>query len=342
METADEGDQELKARFKRYVLESLAQRRALELELAGLRYPELYDREIGVVAAVSRAGDVPTSWPSSASVVITNFNYGRYVAGTLESVLDQTHNRLEIVVVDDNSTDHSADVLTRVLEQVTSVPWQLAKLKHNVGLPTARNTGVRLARGEFVFVLDADNHLLSPCVEAHIKAAQKETADAAYGMIRTFGGATRVLSDAPFSAERLARGPYIDAMALFRRSALLEMGMYSTEAELYGWEDYELWLRLAAHKRRVAFIPSELSHYRVHGQNMISVASMDTRGAWTYLFEKYPTLFGDLSPAVREAETERRARFAASTVRLASRSRSDLEVPCGCESRPVTTRWGSH
>src|SRR5206468_6397401 len=107
---------------------SLAQRRTLERELAGLRYPELYDPEIGVVAAVSRAGDVPTSWPGSASVVITNFNYGRYVAGTLESVLDQTHIRLEIVGVDDNSTDRSADVLTRVLEQVASVPWQLAKL----------------------------------------------------------------------------------------------------------------------------------------------------------------------------------------------------------------------
>jgi glycosyltransferase involved in cell wall biosynthesis len=246
-------------------------------------------------------------------------------------VLRQTHKRVELVVVDDASSDHSPEEVARALEQASSVPWQLIRLRHNIGLPAARNIGVKLARGEFVFILDADNHLLPWCLEDHVHAAEKSGADAAYGMVKTFGTVSRILSDADFSAQRLARGPYIDAMALFRRSALMEMGLYAMEPELYGWEDYELWVRIAALARPVTFVPSVLSHYRFHQTNMISIASLDTRGAWAYLFSTYPGIFGEMSAEKQEQEAERRALQVGESADLTFQRDADVAVDCGCE-----------
>jgi glycosyltransferase involved in cell wall biosynthesis len=212
---------------------------------------------------------------------------------------------------------------------VSSVPWQLVRLKHNIGLPAARNLGIRLARGEFIFMLDADNHLLPQCIESHLREAEASKADATYGMIRTFGSVSTLLSDGQFSAERLAEGPYIDAMAMFRRSVLLDLGLYATDSALYGWEDYELWVRLAARERRVAFIPAVLSHYRFHQQNMISIASLDTRAAWTYLFASYPEIFGKMSADEKDREVERRAWWIAESGKATLRPEGP-EVGCGC------------
>jgi GT2 family glycosyltransferase len=324
---------ELKARYKSYVIESLARRRVLERELAELRYPEHHHRELGVVAEVSENLAAPSTWsaPGSVSVIITNFNYGRYVAHAIDSVRRQTHDRVELMVVDDASSDASPNQLERMLGPAAPMPWQLLRLKHNVGLPAARNLGVKMARGEFVFILDADNHLLPDCVESHVRAAQESKADAAYGVVQTFGTFGGLLSDGEFSAERLARGPYIDAMALFRRSALLEMGLYSTEPALYGWEDYELWVRLAAQGRPVIFIPTVLSHYRFHQVNMSSVASLDTRGAWTYLFSSYPEIFGHFSPAERDREVERRSRLVGESANSTFEQEPAARVDCGCD-----------
>jgi glycosyltransferase involved in cell wall biosynthesis len=324
---------ELKARFKSYVIESLARRRALERELAELRYPEHHQRELGVVAELAENRAAPSIWsvPGAVSVIITNFNYGRYVGHAIDSVRRQTHDRVELVVVDDASSDSSPDQLERMLAPASPMPWQLVRLKHNIGLPAARNLGVKVARGEFVFILDADNHLLPECIVSHVRAAQESKADAAYGMVQTFGTVGSLLSDGEFSAERLARGPYIDAMALFRKSALLEVGLYSTEPALYGWEDYELWVRLAVRGRHVVFIPTVLSHYRFHQVNMISVASLDTRGAWTHLFSSYPEIFGHLSPAARDREVERRSRLVGESADSTFEQESKARVDCGCE-----------
>jgi glycosyltransferase involved in cell wall biosynthesis len=284
---------ETRAEFKSYVLRSLTRQRVLEKELARLKYPSLYRADLDVVAETIHRGDTLSESADSISVVITNYNYGRYLPEAIEGVLAQTHQRVEIIVVDDASTDGSTEVLERLLGGVDAVPSNRLLLKHNVGQATARNLAIGMAQGEFVFILDADNRLLPNCLELHVRAARNSDADAVYATIRTFGPAVSVeefLSDAPFNAGRLSTRNYIDAMALFRRSTLIAAGLYSAEPILYGWEDYELWLRFAAQGRKVEFVPTVLSEYRVHGMNFISLASLDVRGARAYLRTKYPDI----------------------------------------------------
>jgi len=273
---------------------TLIRQRALERELALLKYPSLYHEGLDVVAEIEQTGERIDGSSGSVSVIITNYNYSRYLSEVVKSVLSQTHRDVEVIVVDDASTDESAGLVGPLLSRVGGISSTQVLLKHNVGLPAARNLGVSLARGEFVFILDADNRLLPDCLELHVRTAKSTGADAVYAKIRMFNLGSHVdkfLSDAPFDLRRLSGGNYIDAMALFRRSALREAGLYSTDPVLMGVEDWELWLRFASQGRKVEFIPRVLSEYRVHGENMLRTSELDLRDVWTHLHGKYPAIF---------------------------------------------------
>lgn len=85
------------------------------------------------------------------SVIIPAYNCGAYIAQAIQSVLNQSHRNLEIIVVDDGSSDNTLQALAPYLEQI-----QLLR-QTNSGVATARNTGLRAARGEFLAFLDADD-----------------------------------------------------------------------------------------------------------------------------------------------------------------------------------------
>ena len=88
------------------------------------------------------------------SIVITNYNYDRFLPEAIDSALAQTHPRIEIVVVDDGSTDGSRKVIARYGDRVKPV------LKHNGGMASAMNAGAEAATGETVVFLDADDSLV--------------------------------------------------------------------------------------------------------------------------------------------------------------------------------------
>src|SRR5918996_212462 len=88
---------------------------------------------------------------SKVSVVIPTYNYGRYLPEAVESVLHQTFPDLEVIVVDDGSTDDTRELIGRFGDKVCYI------YQRNQGLPAARNTGIRAARGEYVGFLDSDD-----------------------------------------------------------------------------------------------------------------------------------------------------------------------------------------
>ena len=120
----------------------------------------------------------------------------------------------------------------------------------------------------------------------------------------------------------------------------MDMGLYAMAPELYGWEDYELWVRIAALERQVAFVPSVLAHYRFHQTNMISIASLDTRGAWAYLFSTFPGIFGDMSAEKKEQEAELRALKVAEMADSTFEREGDVPGDCGCKDLGGST-WES-
>lgn len=98
------------------------------------------------------------------SVVVVNYNYGRYLAECLDSVLAQDHAPLEVIVVDDGSTDDSRGVIASYGERVTAI------FKANGGMVSAMNQGFRASRGAIVLFLDADDYLLPHAIAEHVRA----------------------------------------------------------------------------------------------------------------------------------------------------------------------------
>ena len=103
--------------------------------------------------------------PPYASVIIRNFNRVRCVTRAIDSALIQTNQDLEVVVVDDASTDGSVELIREQFRQDSRV--RLIELQGNVGAGEAANVGSRAARGQLIGFLDSDDEWLPECLAAH-------------------------------------------------------------------------------------------------------------------------------------------------------------------------------
>jgi glycosyltransferase involved in cell wall biosynthesis len=200
------------------------------------------------------------------------------------------------VIVNDASTDDSLEQAIRAQEN-SRHPVRIVDKRFNTGLADARNIGLELARAPYAFILDADNMVFPRALEQLHTAIVNDSSAAVYSMLCRFHGADNhrdgLLSYFDWDPQMLVERPYIDAMALFDRRLLIEIGGY--DSELYefgwfGWEDYELWLRIAQAEFRVSFLPNVLCLYRHHETAMSNTTKLFDRELVGYLIEKYHAL----------------------------------------------------
>lgn len=207
---------------------------------------------------------------ADVAVVIPLHNYAGLVTETLDSVASQTLAALELVVVDDCSTDHSLAVAQAWLhdhaERFSSAT--LLRTVTNQGLALTRNAGFAAAEAPFVFPLDADNTLEPDCLRLLYDQVQHSTASAAHPTLRHFGESAKCKPARAWDPARLRRGNYIDAMAVIRKSAWAHVGGY-VKGDFIGWEDYELWCRFVEHGFWSAAVPEAIAGYRVHRGSML-------------------------------------------------------------------------
>jgi hypothetical protein len=206
---------------------------------------------------------------AEVTIVIPLHNYADYVIEALESVAAQSLPVLDLVVVDDASTDDSLAMVTEWCERHNARFNRLVVLAHtrNAGLAGARNSGFAAAETRFVLPLDADNRLRPDCGTRLLAALDGSEAAFAYPAIRHFGDETDVIGLEPFSALRLLQGNYIDAMALVAKWAWAGAGGYTHIS--YGWEDFDFWARLVELGQFGVSVPEVLADYRVHRASML-------------------------------------------------------------------------
>lgn len=231
------------------------------------------------------------------SAVVTLFNYADPVVETLQSLAaSQTDDGapfpLELVVVDDHSTDDSRAVVEAFMHEHPAVAIRLVGAEFNSGLPGARNLGFAQARSDYVMVIDADN-LVYPTAIARLAAALDADPNAAfaYSTMEEFGVETGLRSAMSWYVPRLCEENYIDAQAMFRRSIWQRVGGYSTADELvFGWEDWELWLRLASLGEYGVHVAQMLGRYRVQERSMLSTTNLVASSIHRWLMSSYRNL----------------------------------------------------
>lgn len=195
------------------------------------------------------------------SIIIPCHNDGKYLPEALASAREQTCRDVEIIIVDDHSTDQNTCALLKKLadqgERILSVP------DGRKGPSAARNVGIAEAKGEFILPLDADDR-----IERHY--AQKAmdymlhtpAVGICYCKARLFGLKRGSWELPAYSWESILVGNMIFPTAMFRKRDWEALGGYD-ESLLVGLEDYAFWLRLIALGREVVQIDEELFHYRV-------------------------------------------------------------------------------
>jgi glycosyltransferase involved in cell wall biosynthesis len=198
--------------------------------------------------------------PPLASVVILCHDYGRFLAEAIESALAQDYPRLEVLMVDDGSTDDSVEVASRYGERLRLLTQE------NQGLARTCNRGAREAKGEWFAFLSADDRLDPSYVSELVRAVEREPrASFAYCSARLFGAETGVAPARPFSAFSLVRGRnYINGSALTRRAAYLEAGGYPEDLGEGAFDDWDFWLTMVEHGHRGTYVPKPLLHWRRH------------------------------------------------------------------------------
>ena len=216
------------------------------------------------------------------------------MGAAIESVALQRYGDIELVAVEDASTDGSLDAIRRALAAAPWLPARVIARGENGGLPNARNLAIEQARGEYVFILDADNTLYPHAIERLVEALDGDPGAAyAYGILEQFDpskGPHDLMSWLAWSRSRFSYGNYVDAMALIRRDVLTEVGGYTTDMRLHGWEDYALWCALADRGHRALQVPEILARYRTSRHSMVSVTNVDAEEAFAVLHDRYAFL----------------------------------------------------
>jgi len=276
----------LRMASKQLLLDQREMRRALrdlQFEVSDHRTEEDLVERLGFSSDVS----------PRVSVVVTVYNYASVVGVAIDSVARSDFTDYELVIVDDASSDGSSSAIRAALARSPWVRATVITRSRNRGLPQARNLGVEAAHGELLFVLDADNaiypHALGRLVQAMDDAP---TAAFAYGIIEQFGldGPSSLMSYLGWDPRRLRYGNFIDAMAMIRRSSLLEVGGYTVDPRFYAWEDFALWCTFADRGWYGVQIPEIVARYRLSLHSMISLTNIDTSAMWSVLLDSFACL----------------------------------------------------
>jgi GT2 family glycosyltransferase len=209
-------------------------------------------------------------WPGPdaeilVSVIIPCYNYGHFLLEAVNSVRAQTIASREIIVVDDGSTDLATVAL---VEQLRAAPDLRIVRQTNMGLPSARNAGIAVAKGEFICCLDADDLLEPTYLECMVsQLLMDRSAGFACSHVRLFGDIDEVWETHDFDIDEAMVANFTAVSAVFRRDDWAEIGGYAPEMR-GGYEDWEFWIRLACLGRRGRVVTQALFLHRRHGRTM--------------------------------------------------------------------------
>lgn len=189
------------------------------------------------------------------SVIVPVYNGGKYLTAALESIMAQDYKRLDIIVIDDGSTDKSAQI-------AKSYHLNYSYQTHS-GLGAALNHGIKLAKGGYFSFLDADDLWVRTKLSRQMSSFKKDpTLDMVFGHVSEFKDTDGKIS----KVRSLTRGSLMKGTMLIRREAFFHVGLFETKWHLGDFIDW--YLRAHELQLKSLTLPSTLYKRRIHKNNM--------------------------------------------------------------------------
>jgi len=211
------------------------------------------------------------------SIIIPSYNSGKFLGEAIESAVNQTYKNIEIIIVNDGSTDNTEEIAKQWQKRDKRIRY--LKHKENKGLSAARNTGIRTSKGDFIALLDADDVWMKDKLEKQIEKIRKE-ADIVYSNAILINEKGKKLEDtlwkkvktAPYAGRDCLESLFqknfmIPASSLiFKKEVIKEIGGF--DEKLKSAEDYDFCLRALAHGYNINYVGSPLLFYQLSQQQM--------------------------------------------------------------------------
>ncbi|WP_270308726.1 rhamnan synthesis F family protein [Streptococcus koreensis] len=202
------------------------------------------------------------------SVVVTCYNHENYIEQCLRSIFNQTYRNIELIVLDDGSTDSSSEVIQEVLKESPFVT--IFESHENIGVVRTRNKGLNLLNGDYFLFVDSDDFLDDRYVEELYDCANNHQADIVYCDLYNFEKDETYLKAQEFDLHNLLESNYISNCSLVKKTIL--KGIYYDE-KLSGkkLEDYDFFLNLIINNgAKAVYQPNTKLNYRVFEKDSIS------------------------------------------------------------------------
>jgi glycosyltransferase involved in cell wall biosynthesis len=226
----------------------------------------------------------------TVSIVIPCHNHGEYLGQAVASVLKQSYQGFELIIVDDGSSDENT---RQSLNDYDHPKIKVIQTAHR-GLPIARNTAIEAARGSYILPLDADDKIGETYLEKALKILEtRENIGIVYSRAEFFGEASGEWNLPPYHFPEILLGNVIFCSAFFRKRDWATVNGYNPNM-IYGWEDHDFWLSLIELGREVVCIPEALFFYRKRSNSMVRTMSRDHMlYSYGQLLKNHPRLYAD-------------------------------------------------
>jgi glycosyltransferase involved in cell wall biosynthesis len=224
----------------------------------------------------------------TVSVVIPCFNDGRYLREALQSVFAQTLQPLEILVINDGSTDRGTVKILQSLD----LPRVRVIHQENRGLAAARNAGIRNARGKYVYFLDADDVIGPACLATLMQLLENGNATAATSAVRICGGRQGgTVWGMPYNPYLVLASNQWSAGLMMRRDISKKTDLSYDNSMRHGYEDWEFNIRLGHGGHKILFSREPLYHYRIRKKSLLSTTRKLHVDVVTYIRSKHRDLY---------------------------------------------------
>ncbi len=285
--------------------------------------------------------DRPSRGQPPVSIIVPCFNHGVFLPDCLQAIREQDYPALEVVVIDDASTDPET---TSVMDHLEHEGWaRVIRQPENRGPSAARNAALDIVTGRYVLPVDSDNLLLSGAVARLVAQLQSagETIGFIYPNPQYFGNRNDYFEAPDYNLHALLGGNYCDTCSLFDR-AVFDAGIRFAEDIELGHEDWDLMLQLASHGVHGERARGKTLRYRKHGFTRSDSVQYAQESFDETIPERHNALFSDRTIKPRDSpglsvvlldELDSGATIGLVAKRLRQQSLDDLELIASYDGR---------
>jgi glycosyltransferase involved in cell wall biosynthesis len=228
--------------------------------------------------------------PPIVSVIMPCFNQGQFIEEAVESAIAQTFTPVEIIIINDGSTDEAT---VRLLHNYQK-PNVSVIHTDNHGPSAARNVGIQQAKGQYILPVDADDRIASTYLEKAFPILESQpNVGIVYAQAELFGEKAGSFDLPVYQFPDILLGNMIFNSSLYRKADWEKVGGYN-ENMVWGWEDYDFWLSIIELGKDVFQIPEVLFFIRVVEHSRSQQMTQDHWvKSYTQIFKNHPQLYAD-------------------------------------------------